>query len=605
MKRIDEIEISPKDFETVNWQKVFKENPDQIICQSVQESLEKEALSHEEETSDWKVFALLTAISSFALSNDQDSNEIYLPRFSFVSGRGLIPKDISKEQYETLSEIVDQIVHDDFRARLADVLWLERIGEKPYKFGDKAIDSYLCIIEKLLSSEKDQVLARLRIRRVIHLSREINSRQEEVRSQLEEYVKNGDLIEIVFLELLEILEKYYSNVQIDAEKISRDFAKKLSKQKNYILAIRCWHNNAKWNSRAGDKKAANKALRKIAEINETQAKEAMQSNNFSNASFFWQQAIYQYRKIPGTETEREKCKQELLKCQEKIPEGMTSKSFEINIQEMVDLVKKRIKGRELLEAVLIFGLSEDSPKKDVLRNEVQEIIKDHPLAYLVQRFTLDDCGRTIARNTGFDLNQPDEEFIENEMHALQRFHWGFLVTGYILPALSQFNLEHSLKVEDLQFLIQNNPFVQPGSELLILKGLLAGFKSDFIVSAHILTLQLEGVIRNILNQNGIITSSLSDEGIQEEIDINRLLKKPELDEILGEDLVFDLQGLLVNRHGANFRNRLAHALLSTQDFLTHPSIYLWWISLRILCLPFAEKFFAFLEKKQEEEEKED
>ena len=35
--------------------------------------------------------------------------------------------------------------------------------------------------------------------------------------------------------------------------------------------------------------------------------------------------------------------------------------------------------------------------------------------------------------------------------------------------------------------------------------------------------------------------------------------------LLGEDLVFDLQGLLVERFGVNLRNRMAHGLMGTNS----------------------------------------
>jgi hypothetical protein len=50
--------------------------------------------------------------------------------------------------------------------------------------------------------------------------------------------------------------------------------------------------------------------------------------------------------------------------------------------------------------------------------------------------------------------------------------------------------------------------------------------------------------------------------------------------LLGEDLVFDLQGLLVERFGVNLRNRMAHALMG-DEFASPNVLYLWWRVLRI------------------------
>ena len=71
--------------------------------------------------------------------------------------------------------------------------------------------------------------------------------------------------------------------------------------------------------------------------------------------------------------------------------------------------------------------------------------------------------------------------------------------------------------------------------------------------------------------------------MQEERDLGALLYQPKLEELLGEDLLFDLQGLLVEKFGVNLRNRMAHGLMGDDEFASPTVLYLWWIVLRI-CL---------------------
>ena len=66
--------------------------------------------------------------------------------------------------------------------------------------------------------------------------------------------------------------------------------------------------------------------------------------------------------------------------------------------------------------------------------------------------------------------------------------------------------------------------------------------------------------------------------------------------ILGEDLVFDLDGLLTNRHGANLRNCLAHGLLDWVGADVTHAAYLWWITLHVMFrLRAAESETGFLD----------
>jgi hypothetical protein len=50
---------------------------------------------------------------------------------------------------------------------------------------------------------------------------------------------------------------------------------------------------------------------------------------------------------------------------------------------------------------------------------------------------------------------------------------------------------------------------------------------------------------------------------------------------LGEDLVFDLQGSLVERFGVNLRNRMAPGLMEDDEFASPTVLYFWWLVLRI------------------------
>ncbi len=69
--------------------------------------------------------------------------------------------------------------------------------------------------------------------------------------------------------------------------------------------------------------------------------------------------------------------------------------------------------------------------------------------------------------------------------------------------------------------------------------------------------------------------------------MNKLFEEhqAELADILGENLVFDLEGLLVQRFGSNLRNEVSHGLLNIDRFGPGPASYLWWLALK-LCIAF-------------------
>ena len=85
----------------------------------------------------------------------------------------------------------------------------------------------------------------------------------------------------------------------------------------------------------------------------------------------------------------------------------------------------------------------------------------------------------------------------------------------------------------------------------------------------------------MLQQHGVITSTKDTSGIQMEKDINQLLWDPILEEKLGEGIVFDLRGILIERFGGNMRNEMAHGLIPESAFYRTESVYLWWLVIRL------------------------
>jgi Domain of unknown function (DUF4209) len=60
---------------------------------------------------------------------------------------------------------------------------------------------------------------------------------------------------------------------------------------------------------------------------------------------------------------------------------------------------------------------------------------------------------------------------------------------------------------------------------------------------------------------------------------------PAVAEIFGQDMAFHLRRLLVEPLGANLRNRMAHGMISSNDFFSTPVAYFWWIVLHLVSLP--------------------
>ena len=159
-------------------------------------------------------------------------------------------------------------------------------------------------------------------------------------------------------------------------------------------------------------------------------------------------------------------------------------------------------------------------------------------------------------------------------------------------------------------LVKKNPFVPAGREQIFIDGFKAGLKGEYLVCTHLLIPQIENSIRVILERKGLLLPKLKEEKkkhkgqkeqsyiqnqkdfIQEEYDLNKTLRSSDSETIFGEDMVFCLQALLVEKHGGNYRNKLAHGLIEYSDFFNGWSNFLWAVTIR-LCY-----FFQLPDKKQ-------
>jgi hypothetical protein len=357
-------------------------------------------------------------------------------------------------------------------------------------------------------------------------------------------------------------------------------------------AQECWEIKAGWHFMAKDKEQALAARVSAAETYVKKADEALQRNppSYMHAAAFVNFAIEALRKIEGTRDRVREMHKTLLEYQEKSTAEMIDLSTSVPIPgEMINYAKDQVKGKSLFEALLSLATIYPLPKVTDLRNGAEEDGKKYLGRQILPNVLLNALGRTVSRQA-----ESEEEVILEDMYSSASAYRSTRVQAFIDPARQQLLSEHYVRIRDFLPFVSDSPFIRPGREWIIARGLYSGLQGDFLTAVHFLIPQLEDSIRHILYQLGVIASGLDNEGIQDEYNLNRLLSASEYSDPLiktfGEDLVFDLRGLLVERFGANLRNELAHGLMSTNAFYEVPGYYLWWLCLRFYSLPAVANF---------------
>ena len=83
----------------------------------------------------------------------------------------------------------------------------------------------------------------------------------------------------------------------------------------------------------------------------------------------------------------------------------------------------------------------------------------------------------------------------------------------------------------------------------------------------------------LLKSDGPITTVL-EKGIKEENGLDTLVDLPEMGNVFGEDLAFEIHALFCDHLGPNFRNDVAHGLVDDPGSESPASIYAWWFLLK-------------------------
>jgi len=537
-----------------------------------------------------EIFALLGCATSMMLKTDS-LNEPFTSMSVLHNSRSAITDDFSEDHLKFFGEIVLDISDPELRARIADILWVKN---RDFHAAELAITAYLESATILEDPVQWPACAK-RIERAVHLAASLGRNTghlDKVISHIETVLDkyNGEDPKFLSERLMGLLLEFRRGDSTKYSALSDKLAKHAESDGDWRRARIYWETKARWHKLAKD--ADNERTARI-QAAETYAKDAEAAVNretpsYAVAAAHQQHAIESYRRIGGASERIEELHHALLEYQEKSINELKLISTEVDLNDAAKNAIARVKGKTLYDSLFEFALMGKSPEVSNLRKEVQELAKEYPIRHLLSVVEVNEKGKVVGSspNNLFSNNQEEAEAaMRANMFKQAKFHHTIHTQGIIEPVRCQINLEHNVRLSDFIPIVSNNPLIPEGREQIYAQGLHAGMEGDFLVAAHLLIPQFENSIRHVLAQHDVITSGIDPKGIQDERSLNTTLYLPEMHDIFGEDITFDLQGLLIERFGANLRNLMAHGLMSYDAFFSVQVAYLWWLILRLCCLP--------------------
>lgn len=619
-----------QDFDKYQWAKILGRVSSKE-CQNYSKEFLEEAeayqasgniLAHE-------VFKFLSEVTSIVME------PLEVKKLSYVEK--LICDLLSEKHLSILRELISEIDDPEMRARVADILWIckqDSERTRPIQMAREAVKAYLQSARNLEDVENEMNCYK-RLKRAAQLAPLIDGRKNtEMRCEVVEHINDlitrhatvrnefltGSAMNVLLQKdlkksphfLLPDLSDYavkYANIAVQKALFAESFqdCHEAFYQKKAYRQI-----ESEWYKVAKNKKSERDARIHLAEVDVWYAQQALvvkEPNSYSVAAGEIESAIVAFEEIEDTFGKKQDTserihdlhKQMLDYQKQSMAQTVTAPIGELENFHDLDIQKaarERVGGKSLRDALYFLAFGRSIRRTQDLQAEAEQSMKPSKLSHLTPTTKLshvipttlvDEEGKTKA------VTGDGENDLKNTMFKIAKFYQVWDGLNFIIPACNQICSDHDVTLEDLFFVVQENPLIPEGRELLYAKGLMAGLQGDPIIAAHLLIPQLENSLRHMLKQNGSIASER--ETIQDNLLLHKVLNSPDLRQVLTEDIIFTLKGLLVERMGSNLRNEICHGLFDYGQFFIPEVAYFWWITLRLCLVPTYRQWAG--EKKEE------
>lgn len=611
------IQLTKAHFDDVPWEQVIAD------CESktfddyhTAFQKQRESVDPEQDPISYAVYTFWLHVNSMFLNLDDEASPLH-PFIVWADGsHSAMVDDFGDEELDRLAELLPEIQDAEERARVGDILWL---GRRDFRAAQQSVAAYLQSAKEL-KRHKYYVTPLKRLERALQIGAQLGRKQEyqdaitylneliEQQKDTQYYVSIGHL--------LRLIDKYHRDYPEYYASIAEKHARIAEQDNSYHFAHTLWNQAASFYRRAEETEKSTYCLVQDAEafVTEAEAASLESAPRYLAACVFMQDAIEAYRRIGGEESRKriEELHPTLLEYNRQASADMKMVSVPIGndvnvlIQQAQREARERVSGHDLHNALFALATVSQPPIFQALLEQVKGHIESFPLQFLVTKRYVDSEGKQQAVGKGVSVWDDDlDEKLKSEVIAQTASSRSVSVVAAIQPGVLQLHSEHHVRVHDLLPILQSSPFVPPGRQSLFARGLHAGLHGDYVLASHLLLPQVEASLRYILQQEGVITSGLDKDYIQQNLTLGKLLYMQELYELLGYDTVFSLQALLVEPAGANIRNLALHGIAESDQLENQDYQYFWWFMLRLCCLPIIRWHQLRAEEERETSEESD
>lgn len=514
----------------------------------------------------------------------------FAPRIICRGQRSIRVEDLPELDLRAIRELAGLLNNSALAARLFDLSWV--VNMKDHQACALAAEHYLKAAQVLIELTPHWIYAPSLLKRAAYLAGKLGRSKPLYTTVVNAIATmavaaDNEGSSVKLYRLLQILQKAPHNDQGRLLEMSWRNAENRGNCKDYEMARSLYTLAIDWLKRLKDKEREKEAQLRIAAAFINEAENC--PDLFTRANFL-KRGIEAYCRAGHERSAVAALKQRLTDVQEDAAKTMVSVALPIptnDFQEMEPAIRSHVKRERLQDAVFCLATIQPLIKVDQLRASVQAQIARFHFAHMFGKVMVDQRGRTIqVRRGALGSAEADRaKELEQEMFQSACIQWNLRAAYFIEPARSQVEMDHQPTLDDLAFLVDSNPCIPAGHEMIILRGIHAGFHGDFMVACHFLIPQIENMMRYALEHRGVNVTNMEQDGTQPVKIFGGIFNLPETMEVFGESLCFELRGHLIEKSGFDFRNRLAHGFALDYDFVSTHAVSCWWLALYMVFFP--------------------
>ena len=511
----------------------------------------------------------------------------FRPLAQSAGRRSALPEDFESSDLALFRHAAEVVADYDLKARLWDVIWLR---EKDAKAAQRAIEAYMIVAEgEHLQHHHDRIE---RVIRALELALQLRLTSRP-RDRLIRRALNVATVSrragkaALSIALFDFLA---TPGLMDPQKLLAAMTKVTGgidtvepfEPRRALLGLA-----ARLHYRRKDATAAKRAVISAAESLLVEAKSAtapLLETHFLERALHTLRGVRNYRAHPEIVERIETLKSRLMELRDGVMEQLqpiTGPS--IPLKTLIEHAISAVSGRSPKNAILGIATLVESPNYESICRGADTALKHSVVSRLFSTQRLGADGRTVAKIPAGALGEIDASELRHQMCQNAMIHRQIVVAGSLMPALETLAHEHYFVDRDLAWLFDANPLVPHGREVILMQGLLAGLRGDFLTSVSLLLPQIEHLFRFQLNARNVVTTKFDKNGVEDQIALEDLISLAERHGLVDQSIAFDIGSLLIDRAGPNLRNEHSHGLLTTEAYYSAPTIYMWGFVLRWLC----------------------